>query len=175
MARTSAKGTLIDVNGLTVVDSFIARVIRLLGPEACAAGIQPAVAITLVELGIPMGPLDTALSAEQGMTCYGGCAAIPSPPTMTIQNAEAAAVLTIAAAAGLIRVRQALRAAAQEAGLGLVDQTKLITADGKLARNILVYASGYRGTLRVSQAAERGHRGGPGEFQRRRPGDRGRG
>jgi rsbT antagonist protein RsbS len=74
VARTRAKGTLIDVSGLTVVDSFIARVIarvvamiRLLGSEACVVGIQPAVAITLVELGVPMGHLDTALNAEQGM------------------------------------------------------------------------------------------------------------
>lgn len=74
VARTRAQGTLIDVSGLTVVDSFIARVIarvvamiRLLGSEACVVGIQPAVAITLVELGVPMGHLDTALNAEQGM------------------------------------------------------------------------------------------------------------
>jgi rsbT antagonist protein RsbS len=74
VARTHAKGTLIDVSGLAVVDSFIARVlarvvamIRLLGSEAAVVGIQPAVAITLVELGVPMGDLDTALNAEQGM------------------------------------------------------------------------------------------------------------
>jgi rsbT antagonist protein RsbS len=75
VARTRAAGTLIDVSGLSVVDSFIARVIarvvamvRLLGSEAVVVGIQPAVAITLVELGVPMGHLDTALNAEQGMT-----------------------------------------------------------------------------------------------------------
>lgn len=74
VARTHATGTLIDVSGLSVVDSFIARVIarvvgmvRLLGSEAAVVGIQPAVAITLVELGVPMGHLDTALNAEQGM------------------------------------------------------------------------------------------------------------
>jgi rsbT antagonist protein RsbS len=74
VARTHATGTLIDVSGLEVVDSFIARVIarvvgmvRLLGSEAAVVGIQPAVAITLVELGVPMGHLDTALNAEQGM------------------------------------------------------------------------------------------------------------
>lgn len=74
VARTHATGTLIDVSGLTVVDSFIARVlarvvamVRLLGSEAAVVGIQPAVAITLVELGVPMGHLDTALNAEQGM------------------------------------------------------------------------------------------------------------
>ena len=74
VARTRAKGTMIDVSGLSVVDSFIARVlarvagmIRLLGSEAAIVGIQPAVAITLVELGVPMGQLDTALNAEQGL------------------------------------------------------------------------------------------------------------
>lgn len=74
VARTNAKGTLIDLSGLTMVDSFIARaitrmvgMIRLLGSEAAVVGIQPAVAITLVELGVPMGHLDTALNAEQGM------------------------------------------------------------------------------------------------------------
>lgn len=74
VARTGATGTIIDVSGLAVVDSFIARVIarvasmvRLLGAEAAVVGIQPAVAITLVELGVPMGHLHTALNAEQGL------------------------------------------------------------------------------------------------------------
>ncbi|MFC4061250.1 STAS domain-containing protein [Planomonospora corallina] len=74
VARTRTTGTLIDVSGLAVVDSFIARVltrvvamIRLLGSQAAVVGIQPAVAITLVELGVPMGHLHTALNAEQGM------------------------------------------------------------------------------------------------------------
>jgi rsbT antagonist protein RsbS len=74
VARTHATGVLLDVSGLSIVDSFIARVIarivamvRLLGSEAVVVGIQPAVAITLVEMGVPMGHLDTALNAEQGM------------------------------------------------------------------------------------------------------------
>jgi rsbT antagonist protein RsbS len=74
VARTGATGTLIDVSGLSVVDSFVARVIarivgmiRLLGSQAAVVGIQPAVAITLVEMGVPLGHLDTALNAEQGM------------------------------------------------------------------------------------------------------------
>lgn len=74
IARTGATGLLIDVSALEVVDSFIARVlarvvgmVRLLGAQAAIVGIQPAVAITLVELGVPMGHLDTALNAEQGM------------------------------------------------------------------------------------------------------------
>ncbi|MDW4904075.1 STAS domain-containing protein [Streptomyces sp. ADMS] len=74
IARTAATGMLIDVSRLSVVDSFIARVlarivamVRLLGAQAAVVGIQPAVAITLVELGVPMGHLDTALNAEQGL------------------------------------------------------------------------------------------------------------
>lgn len=78
IARTGASGMLIDVSRLSVVDSFIARVlarivamIRLLGAQAAIVGIQPAVAITLVELGVPMGHLDTALNAEQGLALLG--------------------------------------------------------------------------------------------------------
>lgn len=74
-SRTHAKGVLIDVSGLAVVDSFIARVIarivamiRLLGAETVVVGIQPAVAITLVELGIGMDHVHTALNAGHGMT-----------------------------------------------------------------------------------------------------------
>jgi rsbT antagonist protein RsbS len=74
VARTHASGAVIDVSGLALVDSFIARVIarvaamlRLLGCEVVVAGIQPAVAITLVELGVPMGHLHTALNAELGI------------------------------------------------------------------------------------------------------------
>ncbi|SFE28252.1 rsbT antagonist protein RsbS [Streptomyces mirabilis] len=74
IAHTSASGMLIDVSRLSVVDSFIARVlarivamVRLLGAQAAIVGIQPAVAITLVELGVSMGHLDTALNAEQGL------------------------------------------------------------------------------------------------------------
>lgn len=74
VARTGAGGMLIDVSGLSVVDTFIARVlarmvamVRLLGAEVAVVGIQPAVAITLVELGVPMGDLDTALNAEKGL------------------------------------------------------------------------------------------------------------
>ena len=74
VARTRATGLLIDVSGLSIVDSFVARVIarlvamvRLLGARSTIVGIQPAVAITLVELGVPMSHVRTALNAEQGM------------------------------------------------------------------------------------------------------------
>jgi rsbT antagonist protein RsbS len=74
VARSLARGVLIDVSGLGVVDSFVARVlarlvrmVRLLGADAAIVGIRPAVAITLVQLGVSMSDVTTALNAEQGM------------------------------------------------------------------------------------------------------------
>ena len=74
VARVRARGALIDVCGLDVVDSFIARVIarivsmvKLLGAETVVVGIQPAVAITLVELGVNLEHVHTALNAGKGM------------------------------------------------------------------------------------------------------------
>ena len=79
---------------------------------------------------------------------------------MAADLAEAAIALAIASEADLIRVRQVLRQEAVRAGLGLVDQTKLVTAGSELARNILTYATGSRGRLRVEQVAAAGGRRG---------------
>jgi serine/threonine-protein kinase RsbT len=79
---------------------------------------------------------------------------------MALPLADApAADVTIAAEADLIRARRLLRAEAQQAGLGLVDETKFVTAGSELARNILTYATGSRGRLRVEQVRLAGRRG----------------
>ena len=79
--------------------------------------------------------------------------------TTASTDSQTASSVAIATQADLIRVRQALRAAALTAGLGLVDSTKLITAGSELTRNILTYATGARGTLRVELVRTAGRSG----------------
>jgi rsbT antagonist protein RsbS len=74
LERTGARGVLIDVSVVETVDSFLGRLLnevavgaRLLGAHTVVVGIQPAVAVTLVELGLDLKGVRTALNVDKGL------------------------------------------------------------------------------------------------------------
>src|SRR6201991_2256719 len=74
VSKTNALDVLIDISAVSIVDSFMGRIIgnianmsKILDAETIVVGMQPAVAITLVELGLPLKGVHSALNVERGM------------------------------------------------------------------------------------------------------------
>ncbi len=74
VSKTGARGVLIDISALSIVDSFMGRIIgnigsmsKIMDAETVVVGMQPAVAITLIELGLELKGVSTALNVEKGM------------------------------------------------------------------------------------------------------------
>ncbi len=84
LARTRARGVLIDISALEIVDSFIGRslahiagIARIMDATTVLVGMRPAVAITLVELGMSLKGVRTALNIDKGMRLLREAAAAP--------------------------------------------------------------------------------------------------
>ena len=85
IASTSARGVLIDISALEIVDSFMGRMIgniaamsRILDAQTVVVGMRPAVAITLVELGLSLSGVHTALNVEKGMNLLQASMPLPA-------------------------------------------------------------------------------------------------
>ena len=93
VSKTNARGVLIDISAVSIVDSFMGRIIgnianmsKILDAETVVVGMQPAVAITLIELGLPLNGVHTALNVEKGMQLLRG--KIDTPPDEDVNEKD---------------------------------------------------------------------------------------
>lgn len=95
VSKTNAKGVLIDISAVSIVDSFMGRILgnianmsKIMDAETVVVGMQPAVAITLIELGLPLTGVHTALNVEKGMELLSNKIVIDPPEDNDIDDTE---------------------------------------------------------------------------------------